>query len=83
MHVREGDSARWGRRGWIARTFGGRVEPPKPGPVVRGAGALGVVSNILGVLSGRVRTDTPAHFWYDMAGFPAPDDNLPEPGEII
>ncbi|MDP2212506.1 HNH endonuclease signature motif containing protein [Phenylobacterium sp.] len=83
MHVREGDSARWARRGWIARAFGGRVEPPKPGPVVRGGGALGAVSNILGVLSGRVRTDTPVHFWYDMAGFPAPDDQLPKPGDII
>lgn len=83
MHVREGDSARWGRRASIARAFGGRVEPPRPGPVVRGTGGLGVLSNILGLLNGRIRTDNPVHFWYDMGGFPAPDDHLPKPGQIV
>lgn len=83
MHVREGDSARWGRRGSIARAFGGRVEPPRPGPVIRGMGVLGILPNVLGVLNGRIRTDDPIHFLYDMMGFPAPDDHLPKPGEVI
>jgi hypothetical protein len=29
---------------------------------------------LTGLLSGRIRTDTPVHTWYDMAGYPAPDD---------
>jgi hypothetical protein len=84
MHVREGDAARWARRASTARAFGGRVEPPAPARMrVRGLGALGILSDITGIMSGRIRTDTPTHFWYDMAGFPAPDDYEPKPGEII
>jgi hypothetical protein len=74
QHINSGDAARWGRRPWIARAFGGRVEPPTPGLRGNSLGVLGIIPNISGVASGRIRTDTPTHFWYDMAGFPAPDD---------
>jgi hypothetical protein len=74
MHRDNGDAARWARRGWIARAFGGRVEPPTPGARLNGLGWLGLIPDITGVLSGRIRTDTPQHFWYDMSGVPAPDD---------
>ena len=50
---------------------------------LRGFGPLGFLSDITGIASGRIRTDTPVHFWYDMAGFPAPDDYGPKPGEVV
>lgn len=74
QHLSNGDSARWGKRASIARAFGGTVEPPMPGRTVRGLGLLGIIPWITGFLSGNIRTDTPVHTWYDMAGFPAPDD---------
>ncbi len=81
------DASRWAKRLATARAFGGRVEPPahapRPtrGPTVRGLGILGLIPNITGVLSGRIRTDTPVHFWNDMLGFRSEDD-LPR-GELI
>ena len=74
QHLNNGDSARWGRRPSIARAFGGTVEPPNPGLVIRGIGLLQAFTGLTGLLSGRIRTDTPVHTWYDMAGYPAPDD---------
>lgn len=77
------DQSRWGKRSSIARTFGGRVEPPahasRPrGAVVRGLGPLGPIPNITGVLSGRIRTDTPVHFWNDLLGLTSEDDLPPK-----
>lgn len=74
QHLNNGDSARWGKRASIARAFGGTVEPLAPGRVVRGLGLAGAIPWITGFLSGNIRTDTPVHMWYDMAGYPAPDD---------
>jgi hypothetical protein len=69
-HMAKGDFARWGARGARART----PAPPKGGPKLRGFGLLGIIPNITGILSGRIRTDTPLHFWSDMGGVPSPDD---------
>lgn len=81
------DNSRWGKRAGIARAFGGKVEPPlhaprrTGGPSVKGFGILGLVPNITGILSGRLRTDTPVHLWNDMLGYPSEDDT--PPGELI
>jgi hypothetical protein len=74
QHINNGDNARWGARASIARAFGGTVEPPNPGLITRGIGLLQAFTGFTGLLSGRIRTDTPVHTWYDMAGYPAPDD---------
>ncbi len=84
QHRLNGDHARFGRRSSIARAFGGRVEPPANSskavrfPTMRGLGILGWIPNMTGVLSGRIRTDTPIHFWNDMSGLPSDDDPLPK-----
>jgi hypothetical protein len=77
QHAANGDNARWGRRPWTARAFGGRVEPPTPRGRVNGFGLFGIVPDITAIFSGRIRTDTPTHFWYDLTGYPAPDDYPP------
>ncbi len=80
------DYGRWGKRSSIARAFGGRVEPPlhgsrlRGGPGVKGLGLLGIIPMITGLLSGRIRTDTPMHTLYDVFGVPSEDD--PPPGDI-
>lgn len=74
QHLNNGDSGRWGARASIARAFGGTVEPPSPGLTTRGIGWLQGLSAITGLLSGRIRHDTQEHMWYDMIGYPAPDD---------
>ncbi|RYG89004.1 MAG: HNH endonuclease [Alphaproteobacteria bacterium] len=82
------DSSRWGKRSSIARAFGGSVEPPahaprpRRGPVVRGLGFLGLLPNITGILSGRIRTDTPVHLWNDLLGYSSEDD-VPKKDLII
>lgn len=54
-----------------------RLPPTRGGPT--GAlGVAGLLMNLSGLVSGRIRTDTPEHFWYDMVGFPAPDDPTPD-----
>ena len=73
-HRNDGDSGRWGRRSSIARAFGGRVEPPNPGGKVRGFGGPLNPLDILGILSGRIRTDTFPNFMSDVIGVPSPDD---------
>lgn len=88
LHISNGDAARWARRASIARAFGGRVEPPTPSPRVagpamprlrvNGLGLLSLLPDLLGMLNGRIRTDSPIHALSDMGGFPAPDD--PPPG---
>lgn len=71
------DAKRYGKRAGIARAFGGTVEPPAHAPrrpKVRSFGAWGLVPNILGILNGRIRTDTPVHMWNDMLGYSSEDD---------
>jgi hypothetical protein len=65
-HLANGDQARWGRRSWIARAFGGRV--------ARALGPFAVLPDITGVLSGRIRTDSFDNFVGDMMGSPSAED---------
>jgi hypothetical protein len=65
-HMANDDFGRWGRRPWIARAFGGTV--------ARALGPLGFVSDITGLLSGRIRTDSFDNFSSDMIGRPSQDD---------
>jgi len=66
QHKANGDYARWARRQWIARAFGGRV--------ARGLGVLDLLPDITGILSGRVRTDNFENFTSDLTGVPSPED---------
>lgn len=75
-HMQNGDFKRWGARAAAPRAVGPGFEP-----IMRGLGLLQIIPDITGVLSGRIRTDTPLHFWSDMAGVPSPDD--PPPGNLI
>ena len=73
------DASRFGRRAGIARAFGGTVEPPAHAPrprgaKVRGFGGFGLLPDVLGVFNGRIRTDTPVHFWNDLLGYSSEDD---------
>lgn len=74
------DASRFGKRSSIARAFGGTVEPPlhasrpAPKPRLNGFGALGLIPNLTGILSGRIRTDSFNHFTNDMMGYTSPDD---------
>ena len=83
----KGDAGRWGKRSSIARAFGGRVEPPMHAPRprgglgIKGLGLLGIIPTITGLLSGRIRTDTPMHTLYDVFGVPSQDD--PPPGDLF
>lgn len=65
-HMANGDFARWARRAATARAFGGRV--------ASSLGPLGILSDITGVLSGRIRTDTFDNFASDMIGLPSEAD---------
>lgn len=65
QHIANGDFSRWAKRPWIARAFGGRV----------GAlGRLGFLSDITGILSGRIRTNSLMNFASDLMGVPSPED---------
>lgn len=65
-HRANGDYARWARRAAIARAFGGRVARALP--------PLSVISDVMGLLSGRIRTDSFDNFSNDMMGLPSEDD---------
>lgn len=73
-HIGDGDPGRWGRRAGIARAFGGKVEPPRPSPKIRGFGGPISPLDVLGTLSGRIRTDSFSNFVSDMVGIPSPED---------
>jgi outer membrane biosynthesis protein TonB len=60
-----------------------KTPPLRGGPGLRGFGFLPLLTGVTGVLSGRIRTDTPMHFWSDMAGVPSPDDYAPKPGAMV
>ncbi|MDB5476530.1 MAG: repeat protein [Phenylobacterium sp.] len=65
-HMANGDHARWAKRPWIARAFGGKV-----GTVV---GPLSWMSDLTGILSGRIRTNSTDNFVSDMLGWPSQED---------
>ena len=67
-HVANGDSARWGRRPHTARAFGGTV--------ARAFGPLSLLSDVTGMLSGRIRTDNLDNFSSDVLGLPSREDRL-------
>lgn len=60
LHRNNGDFSRWAKRGAAKSSAA--------------VGLLGIVPDITGILSGRIRTDTWLHSLWDMAGYPAPDD---------
>ncbi len=65
-HRENGDYGRWAKRQWIAKAFGGTV--------ARGLGPLSILSNITGILSGRIRMDNFDNFSSDMLGLPSEED---------
>jgi len=65
-HIANGDMSRWGMRPGIARAFGGTV--------ARSLGPLSILSDILGMMSGRIRTDNLDNFSSDMIGVPSQED---------
>jgi hypothetical protein len=65
-HIENGDYSRWAKRSSIARAFGGRV--------ARSIEPLSLLSGLLGLVSGRIRTDSFNDFMGDMTGIPSPDD---------
>lgn len=72
------DFSRWGKRPSIAKAFGGRVEPyprtPVPKLSLKGLGVLSVIPDVLGILTGRIRTDSFENFVNDMTGQISPAD---------
>jgi hypothetical protein len=67
-HMANGDPARWARRAGIARAFGGTV--------ARVLGPFSILSDVTGMLSGRIRTDSSDNFSSDMMGLPSREDRL-------
>lgn len=66
QHMADGDHARWGRRGAIARAFSGTV--------ARALTPLEIILGITGILSGRIRTDSFDDFSSDLMGWPSKED---------
>jgi hypothetical protein len=64
--MENGDFRTWGS--WS----GGRK--PGGGPEVEGLGWLGIIPDITGILSGRIRTDTFDNFASDLIGIPSEED---------
>lgn len=73
-HMANGDFSRWAKRQWIARAFGGRV--------ARGFGPLSVIPDLLGILTGRIRTDNYDNFTSDLMGLQSQEDFWREQEEI-
>jgi len=65
-HMSNGDFARFARRAAIARAFGGRVGSLFP--------PAQILSDVLGILSGRIRMDSFDNFSSDMMGLPSNED---------
>jgi hypothetical protein len=72
------DFSRWGKRPSIAKAFGGRVEPyprtPMPRLSVKALGILSALPDVVGILTGRIRTDSFENFVNDMTGQISPAD---------
>jgi hypothetical protein len=51
-----------------------RGKKPNGGSDVKGLGLLGIIPDIMGILSGRIRTDTFDDFASDMMGAPSQED---------
>ena len=64
-HMENGDLSRWAR---LPRK--GSKVPPEVG----GLGWLGIIPDITGILSGRIRTDTFDNFSNDLMGIPSQED---------
>ncbi|MFK0300631.1 RHS repeat-associated core domain-containing protein [Brevundimonas sp. NPDC090276] len=63
----------------VHREAGGYRQPIRGQPlVVRSVAGLQLLTTGTGLLSGRVRTDTPENFWYDLIGIPSPSDRRNE-----
>ena len=67
-HTENGDTSRWGKRASIARAFGGKV--------ARSLAPFEVLNGLLGVLSGRIRTNDFNRFSSDVLGYPSQEDEL-------
>ena len=72
-HVDKGDFRRWGSRSRKGKGAGPPAPKPR-GPTVRGLGALGLIPNAVGLLTGSIRTDTFDNFIHDMLGMPSQED---------
>jgi hypothetical protein len=72
------DFSRWGKRPSIAKAFGGRVEPyPRtsmPRLSLKALGILSALPDVVGILTGRIRTDSFENFVNDMTGQISPAD---------
>jgi len=86
-HMANGDFARWRARRGSMPASGGTVSgsvPTKPIPrapspemprfKAPGLGLISPLSDILGMISGRIRTDSLDNFWSDMMGRPSQED---------
>lgn len=72
-HIAAGDFARWARRSGIASAFGGRVAS-----ITRSARGMDIslLSDLLGMVSGRIRTDNIDNWVSDLSGIPSQEDRL-------
>lgn len=64
-HMANDDFSRWGARSSLGRASG-RVSSV--------LGPFSIFSDILGMISGRIRTDTPDNMWSDLVGVPSQED---------
>jgi hypothetical protein len=65
-HMAKGDFKRWG-------AWGRGIKPPNE-PTMNGLGLWQIPSDILGMMSGRIRTDSFDNFSSDMQGIPSQQD---------
>lgn len=78
-HMQNGDFARWGARSRAAGSAPTEAVPRLPGGEiprfkVPGIGLISPLSDILGMISGRIRTDSADNFASDMMGIPSQED---------
>jgi hypothetical protein len=75
MHMENGDFARWARRAGMGKVFGALppeapVAPPSGGPALNAIGILPWISDLTGILSGRISTGNLNDFTTDMLALP-------------
>lgn len=73
-HMERGDFKRWGARSRGGPGAAAEVPTPKGAPKIRGLGPLFLLPDLLGVLNGRIRSDSFSHFVNDLMGYTSPDD---------